>query len=609
MYKRLWMIVTPLLLGLLFGGVSSASAQVVESYPFGVTDWCYQFNFLTNQHQAQFFYGDWESGTGYKTEDTGATNLLTVFYEQSLTAAPVGVEWRFNRGAFTGSTAIDVTASLDAFGVEHVPDPLLFTFSPEEEFKSGAIAANSADDFDNSFTVSLSATEEIAVTSLTVWGNGINPFPFNHCGPATMTPVPGTATATGTATAAPTSTQGACLLPGQPSPTPTGGATPTPTVNVWSEDFDGTLDPWGRSFSATLTGSVSSANGANTTNPAWGDNVLVNNAGENFRHAAYGVVFPAAVTIHSVTYKYLLVPQGSASQEASISMWTGAAPSAGEDWENSDWSFESGRELATWTTKTKSSGFPANVYAVSVWAMGYSGAEARTQYVDEISISYSFVQQPPTPWPNCTATPTITPSVSPTMTPSRTPTPTSTPFTLTPTFTATPSRTPFPIIIPTTAPTRTPAPTNTAGPPTATLDPSITPTGTVGALVPPDNDNDGNDPSGRGLGNGFLALASNLWQRTQAWLGNVSDGISSVTDAWNTAEETAPPNMPRCRTDPLENELCAIWYILTFTVFGGTIGNLIITLAIAAVDLYFLLEFIRRVKAIYELTKQIRSGQ
>src|SRR5690606_24880634 len=74
------------------------------------------------------------------------------------------------------------------------------------------------DDFGNEVLVNLHATGTVVVSSLTVYGNGLNPFPFDHCGPPTPTPVP--------ATDIPPTHDGSCLLPGQPTPTP---GTPVPT--------------------------------------------------------------------------------------------------------------------------------------------------------------------------------------------------------------------------------------------------------------------------------------------------------------------------------------------------------------------------------------------
>src|SRR5690606_18112493 len=96
-------------------------------------------------------------------------------------------------------------------------------------FRIGNVTPDSADDFGNEVLVNLHATDEVVVSSLTVYGNGLNPFPFDHCGPPTQTPVPAT-------DIPPTHDPGSCVLPGEPTPTP--AATATPFTGDWVEVFD-----------------------------------------------------------------------------------------------------------------------------------------------------------------------------------------------------------------------------------------------------------------------------------------------------------------------------------------------------------------------------------
>ena len=236
MHKR---ILLALALVVLLSGIGMTAAQVVTDEPFGPVDWCYKFNFITNDHEALVVYGDWESGTGFKSELVGGQHTLLLQIDYPVTVAPVGIVWQIERGFGTGLAPIDVTASLPAFGITHSPDPLLFQISPDtspgDTFARIELSPDSADDFGTTASVSLIASNAVSLSSLTVYGEGLNPFPFNHCGPGTATP---TATATGSSTPAPTPTQGACLLPGQATPTvePTAGPSPTPITRSWTWD-------------------------------------------------------------------------------------------------------------------------------------------------------------------------------------------------------------------------------------------------------------------------------------------------------------------------------------------------------------------------------------
>src|SRR5690606_16795086 len=205
----------------------------------------------------------------------------------------------------------------------------------------------------------------------------------------------------------------------------------------------------------------------------------------------------------------------------------------------------------------------------------------------------------PTPWPECSPTPTNTP-VTPT-----TPGPTPTPYTLTPTPSPWPTPTPFPVVIPPTAyPTYTPYPTIDPTRMTPPLGPTPLPSATAGVptLVGPGTGGSGLGPADftgiTGLGEGIMNFVTNLWTRGTILAAQVGSQATRVLSGWGNATPTAPPSMPQCRSNPLANELCAIWYILQYTVLSGPVGSLIIPVATIVVDLFALFLFIRLGRAV-----------
>jgi hypothetical protein len=630
MHKR---ILLALALAVLLAGaqlVARVDAQVVTEEPFGEVDWCYEFNFITNDHESQILIGEWESGTGIKSELANGTQSILMLLQYPLTVQPLGVVWRFDRGFGTGPAPVDVQASLNAFGIGHTPDPIQFQispdWSPEDQFALVALTSQSAGQSGTTAQVSLNASNNVNLTSLVVYGNGVNPFPFNHCGAATTTPTQ-TATEPGTPTA--TATQGACLLPGQPSPTPgaptstpTVGPSPTPQTFMFTDDFSGDL-PFGVTRTLGVTGPMnggsisiwsSGLEGWNTSTdyPSSVSSKWYNPGPATVYHDVF-YTFPANVVVTAVHFDVMAIGYGSGGYTAYAAAYQeGLAldPAHPTGYIAGNQGASGAGHEYVWETKT----FPHTGYllrTVEVRLASTRGASWSLNAIDNVEIYFKWVTPPattPTPWPECTLTPTVTPSVSPT--PSASPTP----FTLTPTFTRTPTVTPFPIVIPTTAPTNTPRPTNTAGPPTATLDPSVTPTlrpgyneGTVGPFVPPESGNGGQGSGLHGLGNALIAFGANAWQRASGWASNAAGTITRLTNAWRSAAPTPLPYMPQCRTNPLANELCAIWYILTFTVFSGTLGSLIVPMGVAVIDIYFLFVFIRMARAVIAQIKQMRS--
>lgn len=74
--------------------------------------------------------------------------------------------------------------------------------------------------------------------------------------------------------------------------------------------------------------------------------------------------------------------------------------------------------------------------------------------------------------------------------------------------------------------------------------------------------------------------------------------VQRTQEDWEESVPTSIPNLPNCKTDRLASELCAIYYIITYTILAGPIGSLIMPAAQIAVDLFIIFEFVRGVMAI-----------
>lgn len=608
MHKRILVVLALLVL---LSGVGMTAAQTATWTPTPIGQWCYRFPFATGQYGFSapeglgVYEGGFNGGFRQSVPEAGYWGQLTLNYTHTVTVFPSEVELKLRRGGFTLGP-IDAQIAGNLFGLEIQPEPTLFTVDPEMDVMSIVVSPVNADDFSNQFTLYLDARQYLYVTDIYVRGFGVNPFGSSNCIELDHPPA---ATSTPTITV-PAPTQGACLLPGQATPTPdiTPGPSPTPSDATWHfvDTFDSVLpEGFVRTFPHPGGGvqpDVSSGDG--NPAPAYNSNAWgTNQFGAAVARANVTYTFPAPVIISNITYqiKYWGTNNGMISQ-------TNYVYYNGTEVANMRYSAYQGLGTAIWVNKQWLSPTQTTGATQITFTAEFGRDQGNSSYLrfDNIEFDWSWefppTQETPTPWPNCTLTPTVTPSISPT------PTASPTPFTLTPTFTRTPTRTPFPIVIPTTAPTNTPAPTTTAGPPTATLHPSITPTGTVGPFEPIGGiSGDGGNGGLRGLGNAISALGSNVWQRATGWVGNMTGTLGRFTSAWNSAAPTALPGMPMCKSDPLANELCAIWFILTFTVFSGTLGSLIVPTGISIVDIFFLFLFIRMVRAILHQAKQIRS--
>jgi hypothetical protein len=100
------------------------------------------------------------------------------------------------------------------------------------------------------------------------------------------------------------------------------------------------------------------------------------------------------------------------------------------------------------------------------------------------------------------------------------------------------------------------------------------------------------------MGCAIVNTGGNAMLRGFSWLGNLGTVTTRLFNGWAYAIPTAPPSMPQCRAIPSSSDVCAIYYILTFTLFAGPLGSLIMPLAALVVDVFTLTSFIRLVRAI-----------
>lgn len=589
-------VVLVLVLVLLLSGVSMAAAQTATPTPTPYGQWCHKWDF-TNDDPLDFM----TLGQGEYTPNGFATvpsewGALQVGYEHNLTVFPSQVRIVVEKGPFT-SGGVDLLLEGNFFGL--ILDPTNYALSAEFDRLEIDFSPASASDFNNTFVFYMAASQEMLLTEATVYGFGIPPFDDN-CGDPPPLP-------TVTATHDPD----VCALPGQPTPTPitpTAGPTPTPS-NQTVTYTGGSTAEYPLTYEA-VSGSTSYDDGYPSAPAQYGNSNLAGGSPVYFVGPDFYLWFPSDVVIVSVS---LWHKEGVWVNPA---FWAwGVDEDKARVWTNGPQIVGQSPSWAQYTFPAFSS-TPVRGLQLSM-QNGQSGG-GNWGYFDNVTITYRYVDEPtttPTPVPACTATPTMTPTHTPTaltLTPSPSPTATNTPYPIWTPPTALPTRTPQPTLNPTYL-TWSPPVWNTPTP-GATVDPSATvgPTSTAtfsgpgggiggpggsggsGGIIPQSDSITGI----RQLGESVSGLATNMWHRGRIWVGSMGNAVTRVGTGWANAVPTAPPMMPRCASDPLANELCAIWYILRFTVLAGTLGSLIIPTATIALDLFTLFFFIRLARAI-----------
>lgn len=179
--------------------------------------------------------------------------------------------------------------------------------------------------------------------------------------------------------------------------------------------------------------------------------------------------------------------------------------------------------------------------------------------------------------------------------------------TITPRAGSTGTLTPNPLITSTPRPfTRTPISIPTFG--NITFAPGTPGTGTPGTGTPStgtpsqgEQNAVGNMEGGNETSWGFGGVIGD-------WLGQTAQNVSNMFDAFLTTPPQAIEGLPLCMTRPLESDICAIYYILDWTLLApDTPGALIIPMLQIILAFYSFLYFVRWVFRIIRLGASITN--
>ena len=81
-----------------------------------------------------------------------------------------------------------------------------------------------------------------------------------------------------------------------------------------------------------------------------------------------------------------------------------------------------------------------------------------------------------------------------------------------------------------------------------------------------------------------------------AYIGQFMARLTALVSAFFTATPTPIPGLPQCVTAPLNSDLCAVYYIMDWTIFApNTPGAIIIPLIMTIVNVYIIVQFVRYV--------------
>jgi phage-related protein len=84
-----------------------------------------------------------------------------------------------------------------------------------------------------------------------------------------------------------------------------------------------------------------------------------------------------------------------------------------------------------------------------------------------------------------------------------------------------------------------------------------------------------------------------LFELFGAWIGQLIETAQSIITAWFTTPATPIPGLPQCVSAPMDSGICAVWFVMSYTILSGTIGGLLIPAMLILLNLSMVLYFVR----------------
>lgn len=556
------------------------------------TNWSYTFDLTANDYCFNFVGGEWVAGEGVKfahNPDNAAEWAIVASRGFDFVVYPSTANFLFDFVGLEHFGSTNVYGDVYAFGLQKSTS---YTFAADQFVIQGSPVY--ADAHGNSISVSVGMmTDPTYVTEddypvlrqITVGGVGANPFegvdPRCFDG-STVTP-----TLTPSIAPTPSHTPTPSLTPSYtpsmtPSETPTPSLTPSPAPTAsllyWIYNWDDHRD-----FTPTYAGNHSETAGHSGLGETWISDAYV--SGYYQYHVNFYVdVSSIAGAIRTVSWRFNRVGNPTGSPSAAVNLFF--SDTLGGSTLRADGSYGVNPTVGGWQTANVS-GINNSYDYMRISAFFNSTSDNLSIVMDDVVIGFDSSE--------ATATATITPTFTPSLTLS--PGPATATATATSTFSSPP----------TSAATATnPPPTSTRYPiqqftlpPLGTLPPTTTPAaGTPTAIYVPATDIPGDAQGLGGFGGAIIAAGSNAMSQAFGYVGTLYDKAGGIVAAWGSTSPTPIAGLPRCASAPMLSQLCAIYYIIDNTILSGTLGSVIMPLAVAVLNSWLLLAFVKLVRAI-----------
>ncbi len=105
-----------------------------------------------------------------------------------------------------------------------------------------------------------------------------------------------------------------------------------------------------------------------------------------------------------------------------------------------------------------------------------------------------------------------------------------------------------------------------------------------------------------------LQIIFGLLEKFIGWLFQWVGVIQGVINSWQTASPTPIPSLPNCITEPALSDICAVYYLVQYTILGGALGQLMILMLKIIIGLNTLFYFIITFNNIMDVIQDITNG-
>ncbi|NUQ07199.1 MAG: hypothetical protein HUU31_25180 [Anaerolineae bacterium] len=106
----------------------------------------------------------------------------------------------------------------------------------------------------------------------------------------------------------------------------------------------------------------------------------------------------------------------------------------------------------------------------------------------------------------------------------------------------------------------------------------------------------------------LIDLILMLIQLIAGWASQMIGAGEGIIVTWYVVPAEAIPGLPTCYSNPMSSDICAVYYVIQFTVLGGLLGSLIIIVLRVTLGVLMILYFVKTVRNYILKLQDMQAG-